>query len=89
MDFIHGRKHLAGDQYVRIDCDTQCNVMLTDDANFSQYKRGRSFRYYGGFFKKFPAVLTPPYPGYWNIVVDLGGANATIKYSIQVVKIPL
>ncbi len=88
MEFIHAREFLAGNQYVRVECNSQCNVILTDDINFRDYKEGRSFRYYGGFFKEFPAVLVPPYPGYWNITIDSGGKSATICYSITVVTIP-
>ena len=87
MDFIHTREYLDGTQCVRVACDTQCNVMLTDDINFNNYKQGRSHRYYGGFFKEFPAVLVPPYPGYWNVTLDLGGASASIRHSITVVTI--
>jgi len=61
---------------------------MTDDSNFSRYKRGESYSYYGGFFKEFPAILTPPHSGYWNITLDLAGGSASIKYSINVITIP-
>lgn len=85
MDFIHAREYLDEGQSVRVDCDHQCNVMLTDDANFSIYRRGGSFHYFGGFYKYFPVVLTPPHAGYWNVTIDLGGGQANIRYSITVV----
>ncbi len=88
MQFIHAREWLNGDQFVRVTCDTQCNVLLMDDTNFGAYERGDSYRYHGGFFKSFPAVLVPPYPGFWNVALDLGGASANIRYSITVVTIP-
>jgi hypothetical protein len=88
MEFIHAREYLASNQHVRVDCDTECNVMLTDDNNFSRFKRGESYTYYGGFFKKFPAILKPPHAGSWNITLDLGGATASIRYSITVATVP-
>ena len=88
MPFIYTRKFLNGDQVVRVMCDTQCNVQLMDDINFAEYQRGESYRYLGGFFKQFPAILAPPYPGYWNVTLDLGGASAHIRYSITVFTIP-
>jgi hypothetical protein len=88
MDFIHAREFLSANQFVRVDCDTQCNVMLTDDINFQSYRNGQSYRYTGGFFKEFPAMLAPPYPGNWNVTVDLGGDSANIRYSITVVTFP-
>jgi hypothetical protein len=59
-----------------------------DDTNFAAYQRKDSYRYQGGFFKEFPADLVPPYPGFWNVSLDLGGAGANIRYSITVVTIP-
>ena len=88
MDFLHKREYLDTNQYVKVDCDTQCNVHLTDDNNFAAFQRGDSHRYYGGFFRQLPAVLVPPHAGYWNIVLDLGGDEADIKYSFTVGTIP-
>lgn len=88
MQFIHAREFLGGNQCVRVDCDTQCNVRLLDDSNFAAYREGRSHRYHGGFFREFPAILTPPCSGYWNITIDLGGGSASIRYDIRVVTIP-
>lgn len=85
MDFIHAREYLDGNQSVLVDCDTQCNVMLTDDANFSHFKRGNRFHCFGGSFDRFPALLSPPHAGHWNITIDLGGATANIRYSIRIV----
>jgi hypothetical protein len=85
VDFIHAREYLADGQSVRVDCDHQCNVMLTDDGNFSSYRRGGSFQHYGGFYSRFPVVLTPPHAGHWNVTIDLGGGQANIRYSITVI----
>jgi hypothetical protein len=85
MDFIHAREWLDSNQHVRVMCDTQCNVLLMDDMNFAAYKRGAAHRYYGGFFKRFPAALVPPHAGPWNVTLDLAGGSANIRYSITVV----
>jgi hypothetical protein len=60
--------------------------MLMDDLNFSSYKRSQGFTHYGGHYKMFPARIPAPSSGYWNIVLDLGGGSANIKYSINVLK---
>lgn len=85
-DFIHAREHLDRGDSVIVDCDTQCNVMLLSDAEFSNYRNGRDFRCHGGRYQRFPVRLAAPGPGYWNVVIDLGGASARIKYSIKVVR---
>lgn len=84
--FIHGRENLATGDIVKVDCDTQCNVMLLTDSEFSNYQRGGSFNYFGGHFKYFPATIAAPHTGYWNVVIDLGGGSANIRYSISVVR---
>ena len=66
--------------------DTQANVILMTDSNYADYKAGNSYTYYGGFFKRFPARLSPPHSGDWNVVLDLGGGEATVHHSIRVFK---
>ena len=84
--FIHGREHLSAGDCVQVDCDTECNVMLLTDSEFTKYKNRKSFSYHGGHFNRFPAQLVAPRAGYWNVILDLGGGSANIRYSIQVVK---
>ncbi|MGA2468116.1 MAG: DUF1883 domain-containing protein [Thermodesulfobacteriota bacterium] len=86
MNFIHSREFLNEGDIVMLNCDTQCNFMLTDDLNFSSYKSGGHFNYYGGHFKMFPARIAVPHSGYWNITIDLGGGSANIRYDLQVIK---
>jgi hypothetical protein len=83
MDFIHSREHLDEGDIVQLDCDTQCNFMLTDDSNFARYKRHGNFDYYGGKFEYFPARIVVPHTGYWNITIDLGGGRANIRYNLS------
>ncbi len=85
-DFIHSREYLSAGDVVVLDCDTQCNFMLTDDSNFSSYRSGKPYTYYGGKFEYFPAQITAPSTGYWNITIDLGGGRANIQYSLNVIK---
>ncbi|MBU1370401.1 MAG: DUF1883 domain-containing protein [Bacteroidetes bacterium] len=86
MNFIHSREYLNQGDVVHLDCDTQCNFMITDDLNFSSYKRGGKFSYYGGHFDRFPAKITVPRSGYWNVTIDLGGGSASIRYNLSYIK---
>lgn len=85
-DFIHAKEHLNQGDTVVVNCSHQCNVMLMTDTNYHSYRRGQRFQYYGGFFRMLPARITAPATGYWNIVLDLGGGSANIKYSINVIR---
>ncbi len=86
MDFIHSRENLNHGDIVVVKCSHQCNIMLLDDSNFSNYQSGGQFHYHGGFFKMFPAKIAVPSSGWWNIVIDLAGGTANIQYSINVLK---
>ncbi len=87
MEFIHSRECLEANDIVEIDCDTQCNIMLTTDAEFAAFKNNRDCNHYGGFFKYFPVRLAPPGAGNWNITIDVGeGYSANIRYSINIIR---
>lgn len=86
MDFIHSREYLNTGDVVQLDCDTQCNFMLTDDSNFSNYKHGGGFNYHGGSFEFLPARISVPHSGYWNITIDLGSGGANIRYNLSVIR---
>jgi hypothetical protein len=84
-DHLHRRLFLKSGDVVEVDSNTQANVLLMDDSNYSDYRAGRSHRYHGGFFTHFPARLAPPSSGYWNVALDLGGRRGTIRHSIRVI----
>ena len=85
LQHLHKREFLKDGDVVEVASDTQANVFLLDDTNYSNYRTGQSYRYHGGFFTHFPARLSPPHSGYWNVVLDLGGGQATIRHSIRVI----
>ncbi|WP_336937091.1 DUF1883 domain-containing protein [Acinetobacter modestus] len=85
-DFIHAREYLHTGDVVQLECDTQCNFMIMDDSNFARYKRRDSFNYFGGHFTHFPAQIAAPHTGNWNVVIDLGGGRANIRYNLSVIR---
>lgn len=60
------------------------NVFLVDSSNFSNYKNGRRYRYYGGQARRSPVHLTIPSSGHWYLVVDLGGFPGRVNYGVEV-----
>lgn len=85
MDFLHTDFHGGSDKVVLVTLDSQANVMLLDDINFSAYRDGRSFNYFGGWATESPVRLAPSHSGYWHVIVDLGGASGTIRASIRII----
>lgn len=83
MNHLHYSLNLTLGNTVQVYLDSQANVLLLDDTNYAQYKRGGRYSYFGGLVKTSPANIRPPHAGHWNLVIDLGGyagrVNATVK----------
>jgi len=87
MDFLHKKEFLNSGDVVNVQSSHQCNVLVMDDHHFSNYKNGKPFKHFGGFFRAFPANIPIQSSGNWNIVIDLGGGRTDIRYSINILKI--
>jgi len=83
MNFLHYDLQLQSGEVVEVTLDKQANVLLMDDSNFSNYKRGQRFQYYGGLAKQSPFRIAAPRPGHWNLVVDLGGYPGSVNASVR------
>ena len=83
MKFLHVESHPDAGDLAIIGLDSQVNVMLMEDINFSSYRSGRSFRYIGGLAQRSPVRLTAPHTGHWNVVVDLGGYLGSVRAGIS------
>lgn len=84
--FVHAQQNLAKGDIVIVQCSHQCNVFLLDDANFELYRTRKKHQFYGGHFTHFPAKLPVPKTGHWNVVIDLGGRQASIQHTISYVR---
>ncbi|QXI30791.1 DUF1883 domain-containing protein [Pseudomonas vanderleydeniana] len=84
MKFIHQREHLNEDDIVVIECSQTCNIRLMSDANFRSFKNGGRHTYHGGAFDTFPARITVPSTGFWNITLD----TVVTKRAISVTRKP-
>ena len=86
MNFLHYDLQLAAGEVVEVTLDTQANVRLLDDSNYSYYQQGRQHTYYGGLAKKSPVHIRPPHAGHWHLVIDLGGYAGTINASVRTIR---
>ena len=81
-DFIHfdlRTQHRGA--VVEIEVDAAVNVFLLDSSNFSSYRSGRQFRYFGGQARSSPVRLAIPHSGHWHLVLDCGWYEARFRYS--------
>lgn len=83
MKFLHWEVDAADGTVVRVELDSQANVMLMDNINFPSYRSGRSFSYHGGHAKRSPVLLSVPHAGHWHVVVDLGGYAGHVNASVS------
>ena len=71
VQHTHVRHCIQPDQSICVECDRECNVHLMDDFNYESFAAGHTFRYFGGLSRDhFPAIIKPPVPGCWNIVIS-------------------
>ena len=65
------------------------NVQLLDSTNFSSYKNGRKYHYYGGLAKKSPVRIGIPRSGHWHVAVDMRGLRGTSRANVRILPRPL
>ena len=87
-DFLHAREYLEAGDTIEVTVDCQCNVIVMDDYNFSNYKRQSSFNHFGGWVTSSSIRIKVDRDTYWNTVIDLGGRAGTIRHSIRYIKHP-
>ncbi len=86
MKYLHSSYQIGPSDMVVVTLDGQANVMLLDNANYSAYCQGRSFRYFGGWATRSPIKLIPPWYGHWHMIVDMGGYVGTVHAGVRVIK---
>ncbi|WP_273820573.1 DUF1883 domain-containing protein [Pseudomonas asplenii] len=86
MNFLHTREYLEQGDIVVVECSHHCNVRLTTDNNFAQFKRGKDHYYCGGFYNTLPARIAAPHSGYWNVTIDLVGGTTNLTHSISIIR---
>jgi len=78
-------KHLDGGEIVEVILSgNAANVRLMDSSNYSNFKNGRRYTYYGGNAKRSPVRIPVPRSGHWYITIDLGGYTGTLRSSVNV-----
>lgn len=86
MKYLHKELEVGPQEVVEVSLDGHANVMLMDAPNFDRYRKGETYRYYGGLAKRSPAQLHAPHLGRWNVVVDLGGFAGHVRAGIRVLE---
>lgn len=80
MDFVHWQFNLKVGQVVSMTIDTQCDVFLVDDSNFSSFQYDGNFEYFGGAQKMRAVHIRVPRTGHWNLVL-IPYLGSSVRYS--------
>jgi hypothetical protein len=64
---------------------TAANVLLLDDENVENYRKGKPYRGEGGYARTSPFPIHVPRSGRWHLVVDLGGGAGRVQASSRVI----
>jgi len=86
MKLLHTEFSGGPSDIALVTLDSQANVMLLSDTDFSAYLSGGSFHYYGGWATGSPVRLSPPSRGHWHVVVDLGGYSGTVRAGVRIIR---
>ena len=86
MNYLHSEFNLEPSDVVEVEINKAANVQLMDYTNFQNYKNGRRYKYYGGYFRESPVRISVPHSGHWHLVVDLGGAGGVLRASSSVIR---
>lgn len=71
---------------IEVTLSAAANVQLMTLSNFSNYKNGRRYNYYGGYVTRSPYTISVPSSGRWYLVIDLGGYSGTVRHSLRVLQ---
>lgn len=83
MDYLHAENYLNAGDVAVVTLDRQANVLLLDNPNYSAYRRGDPYHYYGGLAKRSPCRVVAPHTGHWHVVIDLGGYGGSLRAGIR------
>lgn len=85
MEHFHSAVQAGPRAAVQVTLDKAARVLVMDSLNYSAYRSGGRFRYYGGWARVSPCRIAPPHNGQWHVVVDLEGCAGTIRAGVSVV----
>ena len=65
---------------VKVEIDTNANILLINDDGLEAYRRHLPFHYIGGGFAPGAHVLGVPATGSWHVIIDLGGRPGNVTH---------
>ena len=86
MKYLHYQLNIGKHEVIQATLQQQSHLRILDDENYMLYRQGDQYRYHGGMATGSPAVIKPPEPGEWHLVIDLGGLEGEVTATVHVIK---
>jgi hypothetical protein len=84
MNFLHWKIDTTQEATAVVTLKgVESDVLVLDRTNFDRFRRGSSFQYFGGHYKRSPARLVIPSEGEWYVVV-IPNAGERVEATLQV-----
>lgn len=75
--------HAQAGDVVRVEIDTDANILLLTDDGLAAYRRHAPFHYIGGGYAKGKHALGVPASGSWHVIVDLSGRPGHVTHHLE------
>ncbi len=85
MEYLHKEFEVGPGDTLVVTLNNRANVLMMDPGNFDNYRNGRPYQYHGGYATRNRVILSPPSPGRWHVVVNLGGGAGSVRAAVRVV----
>jgi hypothetical protein len=61
MNYLHYDFQAGPNDVIEVTLDKAANVLLMNPSNYTAYRAGRNYRYYGGHSTQSPVRVSPPH----------------------------
>jgi hypothetical protein len=83
---LHYDVTTARGDFIRVRLSgSAANVLVMEDGEYENYRNGRTYNYYGGYYTRTPVIIRPGVYGKLNVVINLGGLPGSVSAVVHVV----
>lgn len=84
MSHLHSKVSLSSDESVRVTLSKAANIQVMDTHNYNLFKRGKRYRYHGGYYRSSPCLIKPDRSScLWHVVIN--GYTGRIRANVAIV----
>ena len=81
---IYKKLDLGQNDELKIEANRELRILLLDHTDLENYKQGYSYRWHGGYAKKYPFKIMVPYSGTWFLAYEKPGSLTDFVPAIRV-----